>query len=181
MEVSGQLHTFAALPPVPIGWEGGWAPQLVWTQWRREKYLALTGNRTPAVQPMQRNGNLFVDSNQFCSSGKWSACTQINCSNLGRGRRDERPLELSICANRTRISVFTFCALRWSAESDYAARVFHDTRDTFFLLIYSDFRSFCLPHRSVQLNLMKQWRRGCQDWLQHSGISKLELLIPCIR
>jgi hypothetical protein len=35
MEVSGQLHAPAALPsgkepPVPIGYEAGWAPQPVW-------------------------------------------------------------------------------------------------------------------------------------------------------
>jgi hypothetical protein len=36
MEVSGQLHTLAALPPgkepsVPLGYEAGWAPEPVWT------------------------------------------------------------------------------------------------------------------------------------------------------
>jgi hypothetical protein len=37
MEVSGQLHAPAALPQgkeplVPIGWEAGRAPELVWTR-----------------------------------------------------------------------------------------------------------------------------------------------------
>jgi len=44
MEVSGQLLAPAALhpacppyPPVPIGQEVWWAPEPVWTRWRREK------------------------------------------------------------------------------------------------------------------------------------------------
>jgi hypothetical protein len=41
MEVSGQLHATAALTPgkkpqVAIGNEAGWAPEPVWTTWRRE-------------------------------------------------------------------------------------------------------------------------------------------------
>jgi len=37
MEVSGWLHTPAALPPgeefpVRVGWESGWAPEPVWTR-----------------------------------------------------------------------------------------------------------------------------------------------------
>jgi hypothetical protein len=36
-----QLHALAALPswkepPVPFGKEAGWAPEPVWTTWRRE-------------------------------------------------------------------------------------------------------------------------------------------------
>jgi hypothetical protein len=42
MEASGQLHAPSALPlgeepPVPIVYEAGWAPEPVWTLWRREK------------------------------------------------------------------------------------------------------------------------------------------------
>jgi hypothetical protein len=42
MEVSGELHTPAALPPtkecqVPIVQEAWWAPEVVWTLWRKEK------------------------------------------------------------------------------------------------------------------------------------------------
>jgi hypothetical protein len=42
MEVSGQLHAPAALPPgkespVPSGEEAGWATELVWITLRREK------------------------------------------------------------------------------------------------------------------------------------------------
>jgi hypothetical protein len=52
MEVSGQFHARAALPPVPIGQDAGWAPEPVWTLWRREKSLAPAGNR--AVYPVAR-------------------------------------------------------------------------------------------------------------------------------
>jgi hypothetical protein len=48
LEVSGQLHVAAVLPPgkgppVPIGEEAGWAPESVWTLWRREKNLSMPG------------------------------------------------------------------------------------------------------------------------------------------
>jgi hypothetical protein len=59
MDVSGQLQVQAALPPkkeppVSIGLEARWAAQSVSRLWRREKSLALAGNRTPAVQPLAR-------------------------------------------------------------------------------------------------------------------------------
>jgi hypothetical protein len=51
MDVSGQLHVPAALPPrkeppVIMGWETGWALKPVWTLWRR-KNLASAGIQTP--------------------------------------------------------------------------------------------------------------------------------------
>jgi len=30
MEMSSQLHASAALPPIPLGYEVGWAPDPVW-------------------------------------------------------------------------------------------------------------------------------------------------------
>jgi hypothetical protein len=55
MEMSGQLHTPAALPvgkssPVPIGLEGGLAPEPVWTLWRRES-LAMPGIKPGPSSP----------------------------------------------------------------------------------------------------------------------------------
>jgi len=47
MEVSGQLHTPAALSPVPIKKEVGWVPEPVWKQWRGEKFPDPAGNGTP--------------------------------------------------------------------------------------------------------------------------------------
>jgi hypothetical protein len=49
MELSGQLHASAALPP---GKEFGWAPKPVWTLWRREKFLPLPGLESPIMQPV---------------------------------------------------------------------------------------------------------------------------------
>jgi hypothetical protein len=50
MKISGQLHAPAALTlgkdtPVPLEWEAGWDPELVWILARRDKYLASTRNR----------------------------------------------------------------------------------------------------------------------------------------
>jgi hypothetical protein len=46
---SDQLRALANSPPrketlVPIGYEAGWASELVWTQWWREKFPAPAGN-----------------------------------------------------------------------------------------------------------------------------------------
>jgi hypothetical protein len=56
MEVIGQLHTPAAVPPgkehpVAIRYEVGWAPEPVWTLWSGEG-SARNGNRTQGVQPV---------------------------------------------------------------------------------------------------------------------------------
>jgi hypothetical protein len=59
MEVSGQLHAPAALPPVKelpvlIGQETGRTPELVWTTWRRENsWLYRDSKSDPSVvQPV---------------------------------------------------------------------------------------------------------------------------------
>jgi hypothetical protein len=59
LQVSGQLHAPAASPPekeppVPIVWEAGWAPEPVWTTWRRENsqpYRDSNSDLSP-VQPV---------------------------------------------------------------------------------------------------------------------------------
>jgi hypothetical protein len=57
MEVSGHLHAPVALPPgkePPVRMEekAGWAPESVWTRWRREEISVPAENRTPVVQPL---------------------------------------------------------------------------------------------------------------------------------
>jgi hypothetical protein len=37
-------------PPVPIGEEAGWAPEPIWTQRIKEKFLAPAGDRTPIAR-----------------------------------------------------------------------------------------------------------------------------------
>jgi hypothetical protein len=83
MELSGQLNALAALPPGETApctyWIGGWVdpraglndvdkrkiscparnrtppdPEPVWMLWGKETFVALVGNRTPAVQPLAR-------------------------------------------------------------------------------------------------------------------------------
>jgi hypothetical protein len=51
MKASGHLDATAALspriePPVPIGYEAGWNPKLVWTMWRRNNLFPL-----PEIEP----------------------------------------------------------------------------------------------------------------------------------
>jgi hypothetical protein len=57
--MSGQLHAPIALPPgkvppVPIGLEAGWAPELIWTTWRSENFCPhQDSNSDPSVvQPV---------------------------------------------------------------------------------------------------------------------------------
>jgi hypothetical protein len=42
-------------PPVPIGYEAGWAPEPVGTTLRREESLAPPGNPNPTVKPVARS------------------------------------------------------------------------------------------------------------------------------
>jgi hypothetical protein len=51
MDMSGQLYALAALPMgktslLLIRYKAGWAAELVWTFWRREKFHASTSNQT---------------------------------------------------------------------------------------------------------------------------------------
>jgi hypothetical protein len=43
--------SFTFRPPVPTVEEGGWATDTAWTLWSREKSLAPSGKRNPAVRP----------------------------------------------------------------------------------------------------------------------------------
>jgi hypothetical protein len=55
MEVSGQLHAPDTLSPgkqllTPTSQKAGWAPELVWTLWRKEIYLVPVRSQTLVVQ-----------------------------------------------------------------------------------------------------------------------------------
>jgi hypothetical protein len=55
MEVGGQFHSLAALPPgeeplVPTEKEAGWTQELVWTQWWRENFPVPAKSQNPDPQ-----------------------------------------------------------------------------------------------------------------------------------
>jgi hypothetical protein len=45
--------------PVPVRQESGWAPEPVWTPWRKENSLVLAGNRMPSVQHVALATEIF--------------------------------------------------------------------------------------------------------------------------
>jgi hypothetical protein len=80
MEVSGQLHAPAALPPgqeplVPIGQEAGWAPEPFWTRWWKEKFPAPAGNRTLEPRPSSPWPSRYYDWATLIVSKFWGAQT----------------------------------------------------------------------------------------------------------
>ena len=70
MEVSGQVHSPASIPPVPIKWEAEWVPELIGRSWRREKYLALIGIPTPNHSLVALPTGLLVLNEIYLKHGK---------------------------------------------------------------------------------------------------------------
>jgi hypothetical protein len=50
-----RFHPEEMTPPVPIGYESGWASELVWTQRLEEKSLVSVWDRTPFFQSVVRH------------------------------------------------------------------------------------------------------------------------------
>jgi hypothetical protein len=51
MEVNGKPHAPITFPPgewhpIPLALHAGWAPEPIWTFWRRKEYVSRTGIRT---------------------------------------------------------------------------------------------------------------------------------------
>jgi hypothetical protein len=59
-------------PPVPIGEEGGWAPEPVWTQRIEEKSFVPAGDRTPVVQPVVRHYTAWATPDPT-----WWICSRV--------------------------------------------------------------------------------------------------------
>jgi hypothetical protein len=59
-------------PPPPVGEEDGWVSGLVWTMWRREKFVVPAGNRTPAAQTLVRRYNEWAEKSFL--KGEWFNC-----------------------------------------------------------------------------------------------------------
>jgi hypothetical protein len=67
LEVSGQFHVPAALPPeknspVPIGQCAGWASEPGWTTWRGEKILTLSGLELRPLGCQSRSQSLYQNA-----------------------------------------------------------------------------------------------------------------------
>jgi hypothetical protein len=70
MEVNGQLHAPAALPPVkrapiPVLQEAGLAPEPVWMLWRREKSLCFWQESNPVSSVVQAHRLVAIPTVQF--------------------------------------------------------------------------------------------------------------------
>jgi hypothetical protein len=83
LEVSGQLHVPAALPPgkkppVPVGQVAGWGPAPVWTTWRRENsWLYRDSNSDPSVfQPVASRYTEFSIPAPYQSGKKYNFITE---------------------------------------------------------------------------------------------------------
>ena len=66
MEVTGQPHASASLPPgtepsIPIAPEVGWAPEQVWSFWESKDFLpCIAGNQTRS-RPARRLISMFTE------------------------------------------------------------------------------------------------------------------------
>jgi hypothetical protein len=82
MEVSGQFHAPVALspgevPPVATEYGAGWAAELVWTLWNREK-SAPTRNRNLAVQTVaHRYAHLAIPAPNVSRKHEFSTIIQF--------------------------------------------------------------------------------------------------------
>jgi hypothetical protein len=79
MEASAVLHaptalTLAKKPPVPIELEAGWAAELFWTLWNREKSLLLPGIKPRPPSPYA------VAIPSYSASYSLLACSKIKFS-----------------------------------------------------------------------------------------------------
>ena len=83
--------------PITIEWEAAWAQEPVWTLWRREKSLVLTGIRTRDLPARTRVCMFLIYHRQYISVNLWQLrwsrgsvlafSTQVRGFKPGRSRR----------------------------------------------------------------------------------------------
>ena len=112
MEANGQLHALAALPagkecPAPTEYQAGWAPQSVWTLWRRENSLAHEGSPSTAPQssrpnivirlsyPCSQHENLHTLILKICVKFSLDSCNNMLCSKYTYDYRNCKILKIA--------------------------------------------------------------------------------------
>ena len=99
MEVPRPLYWREKKTPIPVEWEVWWAPEPVWTFWRREKPIPPAGIRT-LDRPARKVVTVFTVLSRF-PSNNWTKNKQIAFGGHGCGPASYRlwhcPRNVGVC------------------------------------------------------------------------------------